>query len=40
MTTYLISFPSQAMRDLDDEELRAASEASRAVVREAKAAGV
>lgn len=39
MAKYLISFPSSAM-NLTDQELRAASEDSHAVVREAKAAGV
>ncbi|NEW38191.1 transcription initiation protein [Nocardia cyriacigeorgica] len=37
MTKYLISFPSGAIAD---EDLQAASDASRAVVEEAKAAGV
>jgi hypothetical protein len=36
---YLISFPSRAMR-VSDAELPAVSDASRAVVREAKVAGV
>ena len=39
MTKYLISFPSAAM-SFPVEELPAVSDASRAVVREAKAAGV
>ena len=39
MTKYLISFPSSAMV-LSAEELQEASDDSRAVVREAKAAGV
>ena len=39
MTKYLISFPSEAM-DLSDEELAAAGVDSRAVIEEAKAAGV
>ncbi|WP_027501758.1 YciI family protein [Rhodococcus sp. UNC363MFTsu5.1] len=39
MTKYLISFPSGAMV-LSDEELQAASDASHAVVEEAKDAGV
>lgn len=39
MTKYLISFPSAAM-DVPPEQLPAVSEASRAVVREAKEAGV
>ncbi|MFC9790131.1 YciI family protein [Rhodococcus sp. NPDC127528] len=39
MTKYLISFPSGAMV-LPDEDLQAASEASHAVVEEAKDAGV
>ena len=39
MTKYLISFPSAAMV-LSDEDLQAASVASRAVVQEAKEAGV
>ncbi|MFI6429123.1 YciI family protein [Rhodococcus oryzae] len=39
MTKYLISFPSGAM-DFPDEVLQAASDASHAVVEEAKAAGV
>ena len=36
---YLISFPAPAM-DIPEEELPAVSEASHAVIREAKAAGV
>ena len=39
MTKYLISFPTEAM-DLSDEELAAAGVDSRAVIEEAKAAGV
>ena len=39
MTKYLISFPSAAM-DFPEEDLQAASDASRAVVQEAKDAGV
>lgn len=39
MTKYLISFPSSAM-DVRAEDLPAVGEAARAVVREAKAAGV
>lgn len=39
MTKYLISFPAQAM-DVALDELPAVSQASRAVIREAKAAGV
>jgi len=39
MTKYLISFPSGAMV-FPDEDLQAASDASHAVVEEAKAAGV
>ncbi|SEK85403.1 YciI family protein [Rhodococcus maanshanensis] len=39
MTKYLISFPSGAMV-LSDEDLQAASDASHAVVEEAKDAGV
>lgn len=39
MTKYLISFPSEAMV-LTDEELQIASTESRAVIEEAKAAGV
>ena len=39
MTKYLISFPSAAM-DFSDEELQAVSDASHAVVQEAKDAGV
>jgi hypothetical protein len=37
---YLISFPSSAMSHISDEELPSVSESSRAVIREAKAAGV
>lgn len=39
MTKYLISFPAEAMQ-VAAEEMPAVSEASRAVIREAKAAGV
>jgi hypothetical protein len=39
MTKYLISFPASAM-DVSGEDLAAVSEASHAVIREAKAAGV
>lgn len=39
MTKYLISFPSAAM-DVSDANLQAASDASRAVVEDAKRAGV
>ena len=39
MTKYLISFPSEAM-DLSEEEFVAAGKDSRAVIEEAKAAGV
>jgi len=39
MTKYLISFPANAM-DFPTEDLPAVSDASRAVIREAKAAGV
>ena len=39
MTKYLISFPSGAM-DVTEEELPAVSDASHAVVQEAKDAGV
>lgn len=39
MTKYLISFPSGAMR-VSPDELPAVAEAARAVVREAKSAGV
>ncbi|HOB05145.1 MAG TPA: YciI family protein [Propionibacteriaceae bacterium] len=40
MTKYLISFPSSAMDHLSEEELRAASVDSHAVVQQAKDAGV
>lgn len=40
MTHYLISFPASAMSHISDEDLPAVSDASRAVIREAKAAGV
>lgn len=39
MTKFLISFPASAM-DVADEDLATVGEAARAVVREAKAAGV
>jgi hypothetical protein len=39
MTKYLISFPGPAM-DVSDDDLAAVSEASHAVIREAKVAGV
>lgn len=39
MTKYLISFPSEAMI-VPDDQMRAVSDASHAVVEEAKAAGV
>lgn len=39
MTKYLISFPAPAM-DVAEEDLAAVGEAARAVIREAKAAGV
>lgn len=39
MTNYLISFPAKAMQ-VPAEELAAVGEAARAVIREAKAAGV
>jgi len=39
MTIYLISFPSSAM-DVPDSEIPAVSQAARAVIVEAKAAGV
>jgi hypothetical protein len=39
MTKYLISFPAPAMQ-VPDAEMQAVSDASHAVVREAKAAGV
>ena len=39
MTKYLISFPAPAM-DVSDEDLAAVGEAARAVIREAKKAGV
>ena len=40
MSKYLISFPSRAMVVADDAELQVVGEAARAVIREAKAAGV
>jgi hypothetical protein len=39
MTKYLISFPASAM-DVPDEDMAAVGEAARAVIREAKGAGV
>lgn len=39
MTKYLISFPAEAM-DIPDEDWAAVGEASHAVIRQAKAAGV
>ncbi len=39
MTKYLISFPESAM-DIPAEDMAAVSDAARAVIREAKAAGV
>lgn len=39
MTKYLVSFPGAAM-DVPDEEMAAVGEAARAVIREAKVAGV
>ncbi|WP_305824376.1 YciI family protein [Massilia brevitalea] len=39
MTKFLVSFPASAM-DVPAEEMAAVSEASRAVIRDAKAAGV
>ena len=39
MTKYLVSFPAPAM-DVPAEEMPAVSEASRRVIREAKAAGI
>jgi hypothetical protein len=40
MTKYLISFPSEGMASLSEEELAMASTDSHAVIAEAKAAGV
>lgn len=40
MTRYLITFPSDAMADIPDEEGPGVSEAAHAVVQEAKDAGV
>lgn len=40
MNHYLISFPSSAMSHIAAEDLPAVSESARAVIREAKAAGV
>lgn len=39
MTKYLVSFPASAM-DVPDEDMAAVGEAARAVIREAKNAGV
>ena len=39
MTKYLISFPGSAM-DVSDQDMAAVGEAARAVIREAKGAGV
>jgi hypothetical protein len=39
MTKYLISFPASAM-DVSDEDMAAVGEAARAVIREAKDAGI
>ena len=39
MTKYLISFPGSAM-DVSDDDIAAVGEAARAVIREAKHAGV
>ena len=39
MTKFLISFPASAM-DVPDEDMAAVGEASRAVIRDAKAAGI
>lgn len=39
MTKFLISFPANAM-DVPDEDMAAVGEAARAVIREAKAAGI
>ena len=40
MNHYLISFPSSAMSHISDEDFPSVGESSRAVIREAKAAGV
>jgi hypothetical protein len=40
MTHYLVSFPSSAMGHIAAEDLPSVGEAARAVIREAKAAGV
>jgi hypothetical protein len=40
MTRYLISFPSDAMQDIPEEEMPDVADASHAVVREAQDAGV
>jgi hypothetical protein len=40
MTRYLISFPTDAMQDIPDEEMPDVAAASHAVVREAQEAGV
>jgi hypothetical protein len=39
MNHYLISFPSSAMSHISDEDFPSVGESSRAVIREAKAAG-
>ena len=40
MSHYLISFPSSAMNHVSEEDLPAVGASARAVIREAKAAGV
>ena len=40
MTKYLISFPSEAMKQFTDEEMSVAEVESHAIIEEAKAAGV
>lgn len=40
MIHYLISFPSSAMNHVSEEDLPSVGQSSRAVIREAKAAGV
>ena len=40
MTHYLISFPSSAMSHVSDQDLPSVGESARAVIRDAKAAGV
>jgi hypothetical protein len=40
MNHYLISFPSSAMNHISNEDFPSVGESSRAVIREAKAAGV